>query len=155
LDSESSAWIKLLYYREEGWTICPGQESWISDPGRRGANGERRYRKDGTSAGKPSYQIGDQLGLYFGTTLKVPLVVEVIGLPKFAPDFVQENSYGGEADAGERWPWMTRVKGLLRLPLNKAPDIDYLGVRGPIMRGPPHFKLSPERYQKLIAAFHR
>lgn len=151
---ESNAWIKQLYYREEGWTIIPGQESWISDPGARHSNGERRYRKDGTPAGKPGYQIGDLLGLYFGTTLKVPLVVEVITQPEFAPGFVQENSYGREADAGERWPWMTRVRGLHRLPLDDAPDIDYLDIRGPIMGGPPHFKLSPERYHRLITAFH-
>jgi hypothetical protein len=153
--SESSSWIKVLYYRDEGWTVVPGKESWISDPGSRHASGERRYRKDGQPAGKPGYRIGDQLGLYFSTTLKVPLVVEVIGLPEFVPDFVQANSYGGEADAGERWPWMTRVRGLHRLSLDEAPDIDYLDIRGPIMGGPPHFKLTPARHHKLMAAFRR
>jgi hypothetical protein len=81
------------------------------------------------------------------------VVVEVIGLPMFDPEFVQNNSDGKESDAGERWPWMTRVRGKLRVPLIEAPDIDYLGIpRGPINRGLPHFKLSSEQYRKLEGA---
>jgi hypothetical protein len=155
VDRVARVWIKSLHYRDGGWTVAPGEESWISDPGRRDASGERVYRKDGEAAGQPSYRIGDEIGLYFGTTLKVPLVVEVIGSPEFAPDYVQNNSYGEEPDAGERWPWLTPVKGLLRTPMDEAPDIDYLDIRGPIMRQLPHFKLSPERYQKLLASFPR
>lgn len=147
------AWIKQLHYRHDNWTIAPGEERWISDPGQRDNNGERIYCKDQSPAGKPSYKLGDVIGLYFGTTLKVPLVVEVIELPSFNPEFVQKNSDGKELDAGERWPWMTRVRGKLRATLNQAPDIDYLGIaRGPINRGLPHFKLSPEQYQKLADA---
>jgi hypothetical protein len=32
----------------------------------------------------------------------------------------------GEPDAGERWPWMMRVKGMLSLPVDQAPHIDDL-----------------------------
>ncbi|HEV3320333.1 MAG TPA: phospholipase D-like domain-containing protein [Solirubrobacteraceae bacterium] len=146
-------WIKSLHYRDGGWTIAPGEESWISDPGKRNAEGKRILRKDGEPAGKPGYQVGDEICLYFGTVMKVPLIVEVTRPPKFAPDSVQQKSYGKEPDAGERWPWLTRVKGRHRVPLEKAPDIDYLGIRGPITRGLPHFRLSPESYQKLLKGF--
>ncbi len=82
----------------------------------------------------------------------MPLLVEVIASPEFKPEFVQENSYGGEADAGERWPWVTVVRGLLRVPMAKAPDIDDLDIRGPITRGLPHFRLTDDRAEKLLNA---
>ena len=85
--------------------------------------------------------------------MKVLLIVEVIGLPDFNPAHVQKHSYGKEPDAGESWPWLTPVKGLRRVSLGKAPDIDDLGIRGPITRGIPHFRLSPEQYQKVLAKF--
>ena len=85
--------------------------------------------------------------------MKVLLIVEVIGLPDFKPDYVQKHSYGQEADAGEDWPWLTPVKGLRRVSLGKAPDIDDLDIRGPITRGIPHFRLSPEQYQKVLVKF--
>ena len=146
-------WIKSLHYRHDGWTIDPGQEHWIGDPGVRDEHGKRKRRRDGSPAGKPSYRAGDKIGLYFATTLKVPLVVEVIELPRFDPEFAQRNSDGGEPDAGERWPWVTTVKGLHQVSLEKAPDIDDLGIRGPILWGGSHFKLSTDQYQRLLAAF--
>jgi hypothetical protein len=148
------AWIKSQYYRHDGWTIKRGKEYWISDPGIRDEHGTRKYRKDKTAAGEPKYKVGDLIGVYFGGTQRVPLVVEVIAPPKFDPDFIQENSDGREPDAGERWPWMTRVRGKLEASVDDAPDIDYLGIRGPIEHGQSHFKISPEQYQKLADAFH-
>jgi hypothetical protein len=148
------AWIKSQYYRHDGWTIEPGKEHWIGDPGEHDDHGHRIYRKDGVPAGEPRYKVGDTIGVYFGTTLKVPLIVEVIGTSRFDPEFAQKNSDGGEANAGERWPWVTPVKGLLHVPIDEAPDIDYLGIRGAIQWGRPHFRLSPERYQKLVEKLH-
>jgi hypothetical protein len=147
------AWIKSLHYRDGKWTIAPGQKSWISDPGKRDSQGKRIYRKDKQEAGRPGYKVGDRLCLYFATVMKIPLIVEVTKEPEFAPAYVQKYNDGDEPDAGERWPWLTRVKGLRRVSLYKAPDIDYLGIRGPIAWGQPHFKLSPEEYQKLLAKF--
>jgi len=146
-------WIKSLHYRHDGWTIDPGQDHWIGDPGVRDEHGKRKRRRDGSPAGKPSYRVGDKIGLYFATTLKVPLIVEVTEPPEFAPAYVQKYNDGGEPDAGERWPWLTRVKGLHRVSLEKAPDIDYLAIRGPILWGGSHFKLSTDQYQRLLAAF--
>jgi hypothetical protein len=147
------AWIKSQYYRHDGWAIAPGKEHWIGDPGEHDDDGNRIYRKDGVPAGEPRYKVGDTIGVYFGTTLKVPLIVEVIGPSRFDPKFAQEHNDGGEPDAGERWPWVTPVRGLHEVSLEKASDIDYLGIRGAIMWGRPHFRISPERYQKLLAKF--
>ena len=150
---KSRVWIKSLYYRHDGWTIDPGQKHWIGDPGVRDEQGRRKLRRDGKAAGEPGYRPGDKIGLYLSTTLKVPLLVEVTGTPRFDPEFVQRHNDGGESDAGERWPWVTPVKGLHRLPLERAPDIDHLGIRGTIAWGSPHFQLSPESREKLLAAF--
>jgi hypothetical protein len=156
LDDGVTAWIKNQYFR--GWehTIAPGRDGWISDPGQHDGDGKRKYLKDGeTPAGKPSYAIDDLLGLYLGTTLKVPMIVKVIALPEFDVEFVQENSVGRERDAGERWPWVTWVRGVLRVPLENAPDIDYLGIRGQITRGLPHFRITPDQYERLRKALEK
>jgi hypothetical protein len=150
---EQLVWIKSQYYRHDGWTIAPGQEHWIGDPGERDQSGRRIYRKDGVPAGEPHYKAGDLIGLYFGTTRKVPLVVEVTGTPRFDPDCAQQHNDGGEPDAGERWPWVTPVKGRWRLPIEQAPDIDYLGIRGAIQWGRPHFRLKPKARRELLEAF--
>jgi hypothetical protein len=155
INTAPQAWIKSQYYRHDGWTIAPGQVHWIGDPGEHDDDGNRIYRKDGVPAGEPRYKVGDTIGVYFGTTLKVPLIVEVIGPSRFDPEFAQEHNDGGEPDAGERWPWVTPVKGLHEVSLERAPDIDYLGIRGAIQWGRPHFRLSPEQYQKLAAALQR
>jgi hypothetical protein len=64
-------WIKSMHYRDGKWTIDPGEDSWISDPGKRDAQGKRILRKDREPAGKPGYKVGDQLCLYFATVMKV------------------------------------------------------------------------------------
>lgn len=146
-------WIKSLHYRHDDWTIDPGQKAWISDPGKRDKQGIRIYRNDGQPAGEPSYKVDDLIYLYFSKAMKVPLLVKVTKLPKFAPDYVQRHNDGGEPDAGERWPWLTGVGGVDRIQLDRAPDIDDLGIRGPITRGLPHFRLSTEQHQRLLRAF--
>lgn len=59
------AWIKSQYYRHDGWTIAPGKEHWIGDPGEHDDEGNRIYRKDGVPAGEPRYKVGDTIGVYF------------------------------------------------------------------------------------------
>jgi hypothetical protein len=107
--------------------IAADEETWISDIGRRTAKGERVYRSDGVPWGEPSWTVGDEIGLYFGGTLKVPVLVTVTSPPEFNPELVQRESHGGELDAGERWPWVTRVRGLRSVPLSHAPTLDDLG----------------------------
>src|SRR3954447_20094650 len=144
-----------MHYHNDGWTISPGEATWISDVGRRKRDGTRVYRKDGTAWGEPSYQLGDEIGLYFGGTLKVPVLVEVIGPPDFNPTKVQAESHGQEPDAGERWPWVTGVRGVLAKPLQDAPSLDDIGVPHEMVMRRPKFTISPTVHGRLSQALRR
>ena len=98
--------------------------TWISDIGRFTlATVTRLYRRDGMPQGEPSWKVDDRAGLYLSGTLRVPILVEVIAPPRLDPDFVQKYNDGGEPDAGERWPWVTEVRGRApRVPLRASPD---------------------------------
>jgi hypothetical protein len=124
----ATGWLKSLHYRHDGWTIQRGERTWVSDISRHDDEGNRVFRKDGVPWGEPSWKIGDRVGLYFGGTLRVPILVEVIAPPRFDPDFVQEFNDGGEPDAGDRWPWVTEVQGLRAVSLAQAPTLDDIGV---------------------------
>jgi hypothetical protein len=93
-----TAWIKALYARAEREPSAP---PWISDPGQIDANGERMYRADGQPWGEPSWRVGDPVGLYYGGTGKVPVLVRVAELPRFDPAFVERET--GSAEDAERW----------------------------------------------------
>src|SRR3954465_8929044 len=77
-----TGWLKAMYY-EDGWTVEPGETKWISDPGQIDGDGQRMIRADGVPWGEPSWSIGDPVGLYFGGTKKVPVLVQVAGKPNF------------------------------------------------------------------------
>jgi hypothetical protein len=145
-------WLKSLHYRDDGWTILPGERTWISDIGRIGKDGSRVYRKDGTPWGEPSWKISDQVGLYLSGTLRVPILVEVLAPARFDPDFVQANSYGQEPDAGERWPWVTEVRGVRAVSVRRAPTLDDLGVRHESMMQRPRLLLTPNQMHQLDRA---
>jgi hypothetical protein len=148
--SESKAWLKAIHYRHDEWTIWPGEATWISDPGRRDAKGRRVKRSDGEPWGEPSWRVGDRIGLYFTGTLKVPVLVEVAAPPEFTPKRVQAENDGGEPDAGERWPWLTPVRGIARVDLAVAPELKDIGVDHELMRRRPKLALTPEQYQSLV-----
>jgi hypothetical protein len=148
----SKAWLKAIHYRHDQWTIWPGEATWISDPGRRDAKGRRVNRSDGEPWGEPSWRVGDRIGLYFTGTLKVPVLVEVEAPPEFNPERVQAENDGGEPDAGERWPWLTPVRGIARVDLAVAPALDDIGVDRELMRRRPKLALTPEQYRHLVRA---
>ncbi len=150
--SGSKVWLKSIHYRHDEWTIWPGEATWISDPGRRDAKGRRVNRSDGEPWGEPSWRVGDRIGLYFTGTLKVPVLVEVAAPPEFNPARVQAENDGGEPDAGERWPWLTPVRGIGRADLAVAPELDDIGVDSELMRRRPKLALTPEQYQRLVRA---
>lgn len=143
-------WIKCVHYQDDGWTIEPGERRWISDTGRRDAQGRRVFRQDGVPWGEPSWDVGDQVGLYFGGTLKVPVLVEVTSAPEFNPGFVQAESHGQEADAGERWPWVTWVKGLYSQAPDDAPSLDDLEIPHMKVMRRTRFVLSPAEHRRLV-----
>jgi hypothetical protein len=152
LPQGSKAWLKAIHYRHDDWTILPGDDTWISDPGRRDAKGQRVNRADGTPWGQPSWSVGDHIGLYFTGTLKVPVLVEVVAPPTFDPERVQAENDGGEPDAGERWPWRTPVRGVSRTDLAVAPDLHELGIDPELMRRRPKLGLALAQYRRLVRA---
>lgn len=143
------SWLKSIHYRHDGWTIRPGERTWISDISRHDKRGHLVYRQDGTPWGEPSWQIGDRVGLYFSGTLRVPIIVEVVASPRFDPAFVQQYNDGGEPDAGERWPWVTEVRGVRALPLVQAPTLDDIGIDHASMRQRSRLRLEPRQSHAL------
>lgn len=69
---ELRTWIKAVHYDGDGWTESPGTEMWVSDPGQRNAAGDRLYTAAGEPFGRPSWRVGEQAGIYFGGTHRVP-----------------------------------------------------------------------------------
>src|SRR3954470_19499504 len=88
-DGAPTAWIKALRDdgNGDGSTVRPDERTWVSDPGQIDEAGERVYRADGQPLGEPQWRVGDKVGLYFGGTYKVPVLVEVAELPRFDPEF--------------------------------------------------------------------
>jgi hypothetical protein len=143
------AWLKAVHYtRHSEYAWHPGEDFWISDPGRRNAKGERVVRKDGEPWGEPSWKLNDMIGMYFTGTLKVPVLAEVIAPPEFDPATVQLEG-AGEPDAGERWPWVTWVRGISRVALADAPTLDDLGIEARVMQRRPKRRLNAEEYRLL------
>jgi hypothetical protein len=143
-------WIKSMHYHNDAWTIAPGEEQWISDIGRRdGSTGERVYTASGEPWGRPSWKVGEEVGLYYAGTQRVPVLVEIISPPEFNPSFVQANARAEEVDAGERWPWVTWVRGLRSKPLNQAPTLDELGVPQSSMLQRARLLTTPQIHNRL------
>jgi hypothetical protein len=143
-----TGWLKAMYY-EDGWTVERGETTWISDPGQIDAHGERMVRADGVPWGEPSWSIGDPVGLYFGGTKKVPVLVQVAGKPYFDEEFVARES--GKAEDGRRWPWVTPVKGIASLPLDKAPTLEQLGIAHARMQQRARLVLGDEERKRLLS----
>jgi hypothetical protein len=79
----------------------------------------------------------------------VPILVEMVARPRFDPDFVQKYNDGGEPDAGERWPWVTEIRGLLAVPLVQAPSLDDIDVDHASLRQRSRLLLSPNQLNAL------
>ena len=118
-------WVKAMPH-EPGWSVTPGELSWVNDAGIISKHGDRVYREDGQAAGKPSWRVGDPVGLYFGATKCVTVLAEVAQLPSFDPAFVAAES--GAAADGERWPWVTMIRVINTVPQDAAPTLEELGI---------------------------
>lgn len=151
-DRPLTPWLKSLHYHDDGYTIHPGERTWISDIGRRTRTGERVYRRDGIEWGEPSWKVDDEIGLYYGGTLRVPVLVRVVAPPSFDPELVQAESHGQEPDAGERWPWVTPVEGLLRATLTAAPTLESLGLDHRLMMRRTKLVLTADAHHRLVLA---
>ena len=118
-------WVKAMPHAE-GWTANPGELSWVNDAGIIDKNGDRVYREDGQAAGKPSWRVGDPVGLYDGATKCVSILGEVAQAPSFDPAFVAAES--GSPKDGERWPWVTMIRVLNVVPVEAAPTLEALDI---------------------------
>jgi tetratricopeptide (TPR) repeat protein len=143
-------WVKAIQAGNDDWSIAPGEESWISDIGRRDPEGNRVYAKDGTPANRPSWRVGDEVGLYYGGTLKVPVLVEITAPPEFNPAKVAERD--GSEEAGERWPWVTHVRGICAVDLDKAPTLSDLGIESSSVMRRSRFGIDADTHARLSAA---
>lgn len=146
-----STWIKAVHYDGGGWTEEPGSERWFSDPGQRDANGKRLYTAAGDPWGRPSWKVGEQAGIYYGGTHRVPLLVEIIRPPEFNPSFVQGADWAREG-AGERWPWVTWVRVLRSVEVEKAPTLDELGIATSSMQQRARLHTNPDIHNRLLQA---
>jgi hypothetical protein len=145
-----SYWIKAIPGGGNGWTMSPGNDDWISDIGQRDEEGERVYTQDGTPANKPSWKPGDQVGLYFDETRKVPVLVEIMARPEFAPEIVAQRA--GSPDAGDRAPWVTKVRCILAVELEDAPTLADLGLQDSNAIRRSRFGIDAETHARLRAA---
>jgi hypothetical protein len=150
--ADVETWLKGLHYDDDDWTIAPGQESWISDAGRRKKNGERVYRLDGEAWGEPHWAVGDHIALYFGGTYKIPVLVEVTAPPVFAPKRVQREGRLSHprAGEGERWPWLTEVVGVLHKPVRDASSLSDVGLEPTIVMRRTRSRLEPPTYRRIV-----
>jgi hypothetical protein len=146
-----STWIKAVHYAGDGWTESEGTEFWISDPGQRDAGGERLYTASGDPWGRPSWRVGDEAGIYFGGTGRVPFLVEIIEPPEFNPSFVQAANWAQPGD-GERWPWVTWVRVLRSVPVEAAPTLGQLGIESSSMQQRARLRTDPDIHQRLRKA---
>ncbi len=143
-----TAWIKAVHYDGDGWTVEPGAEHWISDPGQVDGNGRRVYTANGAPWGEPSWKVGDRVGLYFGGTYKVPVLVEIASPPRFDPAFVERET--GALEDAERWPWVTPVRGINAVSVEDAPTLADLGVDNRSMGRRSRKKLDGEQRDRLM-----
>jgi hypothetical protein len=147
------AWIKALHYHDDGWTVRPDEETWVSDPGKIDEQGERVYRADGQPWGEPAWKVGDKVGLYYGGTYKVPVLVEVAELPRFDPEFVRRET--GSDDDAERWPWVTPIRGINAVTVEEAPSLADLGIDNRSMGRRARKKLNADQREELLRLLGR
>jgi hypothetical protein len=147
----SSTWIKAVHYDGTDWAVRPDDEMWLSDPGQRDARGTRLYTAAGEPWGRPSWRVGEQTGVYFGGTQRVPVLVEIIAPPEFNPACVQAADWANDDD-GERWPWVTWVRVLEAVDVDRAPTLDQLGIATTSMQQRARLRTDPEIHGRLVQA---
>ena len=149
----SSTWIKAVHYYGGRLAQDIGEEMWLSDPGQRDPHGERLYTAAGEPWGRPSWRVGEQVGVYLGGTKRVPVLAEIIAPPEFGPEFVQAAEWAKDGD-GERWPWVTRFRVLKAVKLDDAPTLDQLGIATISMQRRARLCTDREIHGRLVQALH-
>lgn len=120
-------WLKSVYNsgdrsRAKDWRTL----TWISDHHR---------QRGGRVTHRPGYQIGDQLFLYSVHDRVCPARFRVTAEPVYDPKRVNREGRRGD---GRRWGWLTEVKLLAAVDLDRAPTLIELGVEPLSMRHRDH-----------------
>lgn len=144
-------WLKAVSYDGSGWEVEPGEELWLSDPGQRDADGNRMLTAAGEPWGRPSWRVGEQVGVYLSGTQRVPVLVEITVAPAFDPEFVQAAGWAKEGD-GERWPWVTHARVVKAVKLDAAPTLEELGITRIAMQRRARLTTTPEIHARLVEA---
>lgn len=143
-------WLKLGYFtaapqsRARYWL----ERDWISDgPGRK----SRRWRGRGKPrtgqtypAFGPQYKVGDRLVMYITRRGVCPAIFEVVDEPRWDPGHVDRQSGGRE---GDQWGVVTNIKGLWALPLDRAPEVESIGVAKSSLLNKGHKVLEEWQYE--------
>jgi hypothetical protein len=125
-------WIKSNYHRadDERWW----HRGWISD-WRRG-----------------SYEVGDLIVLYLsareGGPACCPAVVEVKSPSRHDPEWVRSHR---DADAAERWPFVTETEVVGEVPLESGAQLAVIGKNGQSVQGG-YCGIDRSEFERLVQA---
>lgn len=153
-------WLKVGYFthaREDAryWL----DRGWVSDgPGRASPRWQGRGRPglgEPYPSHGPRYQVDDLLVIYLTGSHRCPAIMRVTNVPRWDPDWVDENATLGEGDV---WGVVTEVEGLWAVDPRKAPHVKDIGVRLQSVQRKGRLKLTEDQYsraERLIARGRR
>jgi hypothetical protein len=127
---QRSYWLDPNYhdYGEEGWWRARG---WVSD------------RRD------VGIKENDLIVIYLaarnGGPAKCPAVARALGPAKEKPDFLRKER---DAEAVERWPWVTHIEVIGDVPADDGVPLDVIGKTGQSLQGGP-LEIAGEDFEKL------
>ena len=110
----------------DGWTVHPGELTWVNDAGIIDKDGYRVYREDGQAAGKPSWHMGDAVGLSCECDSSRSRCSARSRTRRHSTGLLYAES--GSAKDGQRWPWVTMIRVLQGAPADSGPTLDELEV---------------------------
>lgn len=138
-------WLKSIYNRP-GRTKASEWRSldWISD--------HHRFRGDGSPSQRPGYSVGDEVLLYSVTEGVCPARFEVSALAQYDPKRVEAQGNRGD---GKRWGWLTEVRLIESVDLDRAPTLEEIGVSPRSVGQKDHITLSTPQYRRAESRIDR
>jgi hypothetical protein len=98
-----------------------------------------RMTADGRPLLKPSFVPGDLLVVYCVGPGRCTAILQVADETHFDPDLVREEA---DAEAADRWAWVTPVRALHQVQLRRAPTLEDIGVDRMSVRQKGHISLN-------------
>jgi hypothetical protein len=144
-------WLKIGYFsvaqeeRADYWL----RRDWVSDsPGRFSSwwlHFDKPKKGEVYPTHGPKYEVGDRLVVYLTTVGVCPAIVEVVGEPRWDPEWVDAESATGD---GGDWGVVTPIKGLWGMKPSVAPRLEEIGVAKRRVQERGHIKLSSAEYEE-------